>query len=30
MICPRWESKAWWIAPIKKRRKEKSKVGVEK
>jgi hypothetical protein len=30
MIYPRWESKARWIAPIKKRRKKKSKMGVGK
>jgi hypothetical protein len=30
MIYPRWESKARWIEPIKKRQKKKSKVGIEK
>jgi hypothetical protein len=30
MIYPRWESIARWIAPIKKRRKKKSKMGVGK
>jgi hypothetical protein len=28
LSCPQYESKARWIAPIKKRRKKKSKVGI--
>jgi hypothetical protein len=30
LSCPHCESRAQWIAPIKKRRKRKSKVGIGK
>jgi hypothetical protein len=30
LSCPQCESKARWIAPIEKRQKKKSKVGIEK
>jgi hypothetical protein len=30
MIYPRWESRAQWIEPIRRRQRKKSKMGIEK
>jgi hypothetical protein len=30
VICPQWESKSWWLEPLKEKAEEKSKMGIEK